>query len=78
MSPNQATTIWYGALGYYLGRMTYAVGDFCALLIEHWPTLPPETQALIRRDVERAFAADTLGMDCDRAEWARVRKLWTP
>ena len=79
--------LWGGALRYWLGRKTIAVGSFCNLLIEHWPQLSQRTRDLLRRDVEEAFERDDkaraeslqwhpLGMDCDRAEWLRVRALW--
>jgi hypothetical protein len=68
--------------------MTYAVQDFCELLRKHWASLPERTQKIIARDVDEAFKHDDeyrayektsyrpLGMDCDRAEWEVVRKLW--
>ena len=75
------------AFRYCLGRMTYIVGDCASLLIKIWPYLSKETQNIIKRDLEEAFARDdedreagrdykALGHDCDRAEWSRVRKLW--
>ena len=87
MNDPQQTTLWLGALRYYLGRQTYAVSDFCDILRSQWLTLPEKLQQLIQRDVEEAFARDdraredcssyrTLGADCDRAEWEKVRGLW--
>jgi hypothetical protein len=81
-------TLWLGATRYYMGRMTYAVSSFCELLIEQWPALNEATQQIIRRDVEAEFVRDDelrqqgsqylpLGQDCDRAEWQRVRRLWS-
>lgn len=75
------------AVRYCLGRMTYIVSDCADWLIEIWPALPENTRKIIQRDVEEAFARDdadreagrdykTLGHDCDRREWERVRKLW--
>lgn len=88
--PIKSITIWLGATRYYLGRMTYAVSDFCECLIEAWPSLPDEARNLIKRDVEETFARDDamrqerdeimglpLGMDCDRKQWERVRALWS-
>lgn len=73
--------------------MTYAVGNFCDSLIRHWPVLPDHTRSIIQRDVEEEFTRDDaarsrreaghdvsympLGHDCDRAEWEKVRRLWT-
>ena len=81
------TTLWVGALRYYMGRMTYAVEEFCELLIAEWPNLDDRTKELIRRDLGEQMARDDkdraenrnykrLGHDCDRASWERVSKLW--
>jgi hypothetical protein len=70
-----------------VGRQSYAVSDFCKMLIEQWATIPESCQGLIKRDLEDYFHFDnndrrngshiwTLGADCDRAEWEQVRKLW--
>lgn len=75
------------AFRYCLGRMTYIVGDCADWLIKTWPLLSDQTKAIIKRDLEEAFARDdedreagrdckALGHDCDRSEWSRVRKLW--
>lgn len=89
MTDASKTLVWLGATRYYLGRMTAAVGSFCDLLRVEWKHLPQETRDLIQRDVEEEFRRDDnargwelephafpLGMDCDRAEWEKVRKLW--
>lgn len=101
MNDYQQTTLWLGALRYYIGRRTAGVSDFTRLLIEKWPTLPVETQNFVKRDLEEAFTRDdrtrasfaaialdptvqwdgpsrcALGDDCDRAEWEKVRRLWS-
>lgn len=75
------------ATRYCLGRMTYIVSECCDWLIKIWPELSIEVQTVIRRDIEEAFARDDearefsmqyfpLGMDCDRQQWERVRRLW--
>ena len=75
------------AVRYCLGRMSYIVGDCVDWLIEVWPELDPKTRNTIRRDIDQAFARDdedragnrehkALGMDMDRAEWEKVRRLW--
>lgn len=88
MNDYQELTLWLGATRYYLGRTTYAVDDFCQLLIGNWETFCSKTQELIRRDVEDAFQRDDefradnetrwlpLGDNCDRQSWERVRNLW--
>lgn len=87
MTDDDALTLWLGATRYYMGRMTYAVSNFCDLLISAWPNLPENTRKLIQRDLTEEMARDDedraenreykrLGHDCDRAQWDRVRRLW--
>ena len=76
------------ATRYCLGRMTYIVSDCADWLIKIWPLLSPSTQRIVRADIEEAFSRDdadreagrtykALGHDCDRHQWARVRRLWS-
>ena len=86
--PGRQTTLWVGALRYYMGRQTYAVGNFCDLLLECWPHLDSSVRSLIQRDLEKQFELDDqerakgekrmrwLGADCDRKQWEKVRALW--
>jgi hypothetical protein len=89
LTDQQLTTLWLGSFRYHCGRTSYAVSDFCEMLIQEWETIPENCQNLIKRDLEEAFARDdraradseslslrALGHDCDRAEWEQVRKLW--
>jgi len=85
--------VWLGATRYYIGRMSSAVASFCTLLVTSWDKLPVGTRKLIRREVEATFDLDNelrtsrsrglstgplpLGTDCDRAQWERVRHLWS-
>jgi hypothetical protein len=75
------------AVRYCLGRRTYVTADCADWLIDIWPGLKDHARTVIRRDLEQAFSADdderangaqykSLGDDCDRAEWERVRRLW--
>lgn len=86
LDPDHHVAIW--ATRYCLGRMTYAVGMCAEWLIHAWPDLREDVRSTIKRDIEEAFAEDDrgragepggykrLGMDMDRREWERVRKLW--
>ena len=78
------------AVRYCIGRRTYIVGMCADWLISVWPRMDKRTRALIQDDLEWEFKRDDearketgfppilpLGDDCDRAEWERVRKLWT-
>lgn len=75
------------AFRYCLGRSTYIVGECAAWIIKTWPLLNEQTKTIIKRELEEQFELDdraraeqreykTLGLDCDRREWERVRKLW--
>lgn len=86
MNKHEEVTVYVAATRYYLGRMTYAVDDFCRILIDNWKSFSEETKNIIKRDVETAFKVDDearargdqykLGHDCDRRSWERVRNLW--
>ena len=67
----EQSTVWIGACRYYLGRMTYAVGDFCGALVRHWPTLPTHARSIISRDVNEEFRRD----DEARARLASTRDV---
>lgn len=87
MNSNEMTTLWLGSFRYYLGRQTYAVDDFCNLLISNWPTLPDQCKRLIGKELKEAFRQDDLdrldegktyhrlGHDCDRQSWAKVLEV---
>ena len=75
------------AFRYCLGRRTYVVGEYARLLVKIWSLLSGNTKNLIHLELEEEFKRDDkaradgldykpLGLDCDRAEWSRVRKLW--
>jgi hypothetical protein len=80
------------AFRYCLGRRTYVVSDCADWITQNWESFPERCQQVIRRDLDEAFAKDdaerqerpeqsswwTLGHDCDRQEWERVRALWQP
>lgn len=88
LDPDHQAAVW--AVRYCLGRMTYVVGSCVEWLIWVWPDLNEDARSIIKRDIEEAFAEDDrdreklngasgyrrLGMDMDRREWERVRKLW--
>ena len=73
---------------YVLGRMTYAVYVWVDWCVENWNDIPEGQKNTIIRELEEAFKHDdrdrkagkewkTLGDDCDRAQWERVRDLYS-
>ena len=77
------------AVRYCLGRTTYITHDCSEWLVQQWPNIKPRARAVIKRDIDEAFASDDvareagdrykpLGWDCDRAVWQKVRELWPP
>lgn len=91
MNDADKSTVWIGACRYYMGRMSYAVGNFCEALRREWPALPEHAKQIIKRDLEEEIKRDDqsradgessiythnpLGHDCDREEWLKVRALW--
>ena len=77
MSDSEMTTLWLGATRYYLGRMTYAVGNFCDMLIRAWPALPDETKYLIQRDIEEEFVRDDKVRE-ESKNLVPFDKVWLP
>lgn len=76
------------AFRYCLGRRTYIVSDCSKWLIKQWEHLPENVKHIIKRELDVAFLDDNearlvndnykpLGDDCDRAEWEKVRRLWS-
>lgn len=77
------------ATRYCVGRKTYMVGYCSEWLVRLWPMLSERARIVIQRDMEDAFRRDDkaradgeadykpLGMDMDRAEWEKVRALWS-
>jgi len=75
------------AFRYCLGRRTYIVSECVTWLVQEWNNFDDNVKTLIKRELEEAFTQDdedridnrdykTLGMSCDRDEWAKVRSLW--
>lgn len=75
------------AFRYCCGRQSYIVGVCVNWIIKQWPNFAENAKSIIHRDLEEEFKRDgefrergesykPLGSDCDRADWARVRKLW--
>lgn len=76
------------AFRYCLGRQTYIVGACADWIVDMWHSFPESQKAIIQRELEDGFRQDdkdraegdqfkALGWDCDRAEWERVRALWS-
>lgn len=88
LNPDHQVAVW--ATRYCLGRTTYDVWSCVEWLIQVWPELHEEARTIIKRDIEEAFSEDDrcramledgigykrLGMDMDRREWERARRLW--
>jgi hypothetical protein len=87
MNKGDEITLWLGATRYYLGRRTYAVGNFCDMLIVNWSSFDEATKNLLIENIETEFDNDDLarlegrdykplGDNCDRQSWERARNLW--
>lgn len=84
----EGQTMAMAAVRYCIGRKSYIVSDCTNWLIAHWDDFTDDTKKIIERDIEKEVEKDNaarlagspyrpLGMDCDRAEWEKVRELWT-
>jgi hypothetical protein len=67
--------IAFCAFRYALGRMSYIVSTVTEYLIRNWELMPLDLQTLIHKEIDVAEQKDQLGMECDKAEWMKVRQL---
>jgi hypothetical protein len=84
--------IVFWAFRYFLGRQTIATCMFAEDLAKAWQFLDNRTQQLIKKELNEAFLRDdedrirkqngekvygfTLGWDCDREAWQKVKDAY--
>ena len=84
MTERDSEIVFY-AFRYCLGRMTYAVSDFCSYATAHIRKIGSHELELMDKEITEADDADKadatttrycsrLGWDCDRADWLRLRE----
>lgn len=74
--------IYFYAFRYCLGRMTYAVSDFCRQATKEIAEIKTRDLELMDKEITEAEQWDKanpdfhgrLGMDCDRAVWLKFRE----
>lgn len=77
------STIYFYAFRYCLGRMTYAVSDFCRQATKKIAEIKTLDLDLMDKEITKAEEWDKenpdfhgrLGMECDRAEWLKFREV---
>lgn len=77
------SNIYFYAFRYCLGRMTYAVSDFCRQATKVIAEIKTLDLELMKKEITEAEQWDKenpdshgrLGMDCDRAEWLKFREV---
>ena len=87
MTAAQSRITFY-AFRYCLGRMTYAVSDFCEFATAYIKEILTDDLALMDKEITEAQEHDDaepkiiksvmgkrLGMDCDRADWLKLRRV---
>jgi hypothetical protein len=75
--------IYFYAFRYCLGRMTYAVTDFCRQATKKIAEIKTHDLELMDKEITEAEQWDKenpdfhgrLGMECDRAEWLKFREV---
>lgn len=77
MRPDQEELLWIAAFRYCLGRRTYIVGEFVALLLSQWQKLSHNARQVIGRDLLEAFARDDRLRELE-AETPDKRKSLSP
>lgn len=64
--------ILFYAFRYTLGRMTYAVSTVAQEIILHAPEIHRKTRDTMTKEIRKALAEDTAGMEMDRKQWEAV------
>ena len=64
------------AFRYALGRTSFVVPHVAGWLITNRHGLSDAGRRLMVREIDEAGRRNALGMDCDRAEWMRVREAF--
>jgi hypothetical protein len=82
---NAESDIYFYAFRYCLGRMTYAVSDFCRQATAKVAELGTHQLEMMDKEITEAERQDTddrirercvkaLGWDCDREMWLKLRE----
>ena len=82
----QLSEIVFYAFRYCLGRMTYAVQDFCEYAKKNIRRIGTQELELMVKEITKADEEDTergyvgglcsrLGMECDRRDWLLLREV---
>ena len=86
MTPKDSEMLFW-AFRYCLGRMSYAVSSFCEYATEHIREIGRHELELMEKEITEAQSHDNeqgeaksfwgkrLGMDCDRADWLKLREV---
>lgn len=83
---NAESDIYFYAFRYCLGRMTYAVSDFCQQATAKVAELGTHQLQMMDKEITEAERQDTddrirercvkaLGWDCDKADWLKFREV---
>lgn len=83
---NEESDIYFYAFRYCLGRMTYAVNDFCSQATKKVAELGTHQLQMMDKEITEAERQDTddrirercvkaLGWDCDKADWLKFREV---
>ena len=88
LTQQELDTLFLQSFRYCLGRTSYAVQDFCNMLLNHKNLLSDGVLKRLHKELQDAFVRDncdrehrfevkTLGHDCDRHSWSLVLKELT-
>lgn len=84
MMTAEESVIYFYAFRYCLGRMTYAVDDFCQQATAKIAEIGTHELKLMEKEITEAEKWDNenpdrfhgrLGMDCDRRDWLKFRDV---
>lgn len=69
---DEFNTLAFYAFRYALGRMTYAVGDVCGILIKNKDKIDIYNKELMIKEIKYAIKNKHAGWECDVKDWVKV------
>lgn len=73
MKTHLSTIIFY-AFRYCLGRMTYAVSDFCEFAKDNIVEISDRDKELMKKEIKEAIKEGKAGMKMDVEQWEQLLK----
>lgn len=75
LTQDEYDTLFFCAFRYALGRKTYITGVVSELIRDHLDLISTDFKVKAAADLDRAISSGFAGMQCDVAEWLKLRAM---